>query len=60
MLMIDFDEFISNCNDTPSNNEMDQLQKKLQEQARKIGKKNAFKIYNSFLKILAIYLDIRI
>ena len=54
MLMIDFDEFISNCNDTPSNNEMDQLQKKLQEQARKIGKKNAFKIYNSFLKILAI------
>ena len=35
MLMIDFDEFISNCNDTPSNNEMDQLQKKLQEHVRK-------------------------
>ena len=41
MLMIDFDEFISNCNDTSSNNEMDQLQKKFQEQAKKIGKKHA-------------------
>ena len=46
MLMIDFDEFISNCNDTSSNNEMDQLQKKFQEQAKKIGEKHALTIYD--------------
>ena len=48
MLMIDFDDFISNCNDTSSNNEMDQLQKKFQEQAKKIGKKDALKVYDQF------------
>ena len=41
MLMIDFDDFLSNRHDTSSDNEMGQLQKKLQEQAKKIGKKHA-------------------
>ena len=36
MLMIDFDDFLSNRNDASSDNEMGQLQKKLQEQAKKI------------------------